>query len=263
MAGEPAIAVSHFAGKGPAVPLALSPEGARRFVVGLSWGPQAHRRTDIPVPRLRDENGHYDVFYFFKLPFHLFRIFVLALVRLCAPGLYRRGVTDYQSWKKGIKDAGRYDLDLSCYVFDRDMRLKCVIGPEEEVYSDPSRKVYHSGDDIHGSAGAGDDEQAFVETAELPEDYAHFFFVVETDGRYSLNETPNASVRLADSRTNKNALRHAVSPPAGSSAHGYVFCHVFREEAGEEAGWAFRDISEYVAFSTDWVKYLKQLSLRA
>lgn len=262
MAGEPAIAVSSFAGKGPAVPLEISQQGVKRFVVGLAWGSRKHGFAEIPVPHLRDENGHYDVFYFFKLPFHLFRITVLSFLRLVAPDFHRRGVTDFQTWKRGIKDAGRYDLDLSCFAFDGQMRLQCVIGPSEDVYADESRKVCHSGDDKHGSAGAGDDEQVFVETSGLTGEYAHFFFIVETDGRYSLNETPNASVRLADSRTNKNALKRAISPPEGSAAHGYVFCHVFRDESSP-SGWAFRDVSEYVPFSTGWVKYLQQLSMRA
>lgn len=244
---------SHFAGKGPAHPLQIDPAGDRRFVVGLSWGPTQFRKLRVHVPQLKDENGHYDLFYFFKLPFHLFRIFVLSLIRLGAPDLYRRGVVD----GKSVEDAGRYDLDLSCYVFDSHMNLKCVIGPEEGNYSDPSKKVYHSGDQIHGSAGTSDDEQAFVETKNLPEDYAHFFFVVETDGRYSLNETPNASVRLACSRTNKNALLKQISAPQG--AHGYVFCHVFRE--GD--GFAYRDISEFADFDAGWVRTLKQVALRA
>lgn len=246
---------SHFAGKGPAHPLVIAPEGDRRFLVGLSWGPTQFRKLRVHVPQLKDADGRYDVFYFFKLPFHLFRIVVLSLIRLCAPDLYRRGVAD----GRAVEDAGRYDLDLSCYVFDSHMNLKCVIGPEEGNYSDASKKVYHSGDQIHGSAGAGDDEQAFVETKNLPDDYAHFFFVVETDGRYSLNETPNASVRLACSRTNKNALQKQIAPPEGGHAHGYVFCHVFRD--GD--GFAYRDISEFAEFSAGWVKTLKQISLRA
>lgn len=262
MAGEPAIAISTFAGKGPAIPLEISQQGVRRFVVGLSWGSRKHGFVEIPVPHLRDENGHYDIFYFFKLPFHLFRILVLSFLRMCMPDFYRRGVTDFQTWKRGIKDAGRYDLDLACYVFDAGMKLQCIIGPEDEVYADESRKVYHSGDDKQGSAGGADDEQAFVETFELPENYAHFFFIVETDGRYSLNDTPNASVRLADSRSNKNALKREITPPEDSAAHGYVFCHVFRDTQESKSGWAFRDISEYVPFSTDWVKYLQQLSMR-
>ena len=246
---------SHFAGKGPAQPLKIDPAGERRFVVGLSWGPTQFRKLRVHVPQLKDENGHYDVFYFFKLPFHLFRIFVLSLIRLGAPDLYRRGVDD----GKDVEDAGRYDLDLSCYVFDGHMNLKCVIGPEEGNYADASKKVYHSGDQIHGSAGASDVEQAFVETRGLPDDYVHFYFVVETDGRYSLSETPNATVRLACSRTNKNALLKTIAPPADSHAHGYVFAHVFRD--GDN--WSFRDVSEFAEFNAGWIKTLKQISHRA
>ncbi|HYD18791.1 MAG TPA: TerD family protein [Patescibacteria group bacterium] len=242
-------------GLAPAQPLYISPEGERRFIVGLSWGPAQFRKLRVHVPQLRDENGHYDVFYFFKLPFHLFRIFVLSLIRLSAPDLYRRGVDDGRK----VNDAGRYDLDLSCYVFDRDMHLKCVIGPAEDTYVDPSKKLYHSGDQIHGSEGSGDDEQAFVETRGLPDEYHHFFFVVETDGRYSLCETPNIVLRLADSRTNTNALRAAVTAPAGSRAHGYVFAHVFRD--GD--GFAAREIGEFAEFSAGWVKTLQGIAARA
>lgn len=258
--GEAAIATSHFAGKGPALPLPVSEVGERRFMVGLSWGEHPPQDDwNIRIPHLRDEHGRYDVFYFFKLPFHLFRIITLSIIKLAMPSLYRRGVSDYESRKRGIVDAGRYDLDLCCYVFDAKMELKCVIGPADGNYTDASRKVYHSGDHQHGSAGTGDDEQAFVETRDLPADYAHFFFVVETDGRYSLGETPNASVRLTCSRTNTDALKKPVVVDAGKDAHGFIFCHVFRD--GD--GWAYRDISEYEPFNADWVKVLKHLALRA
>ncbi len=261
MQSDASISVSHFASKGPSQPLVISPEGERRFVVGLSWGAREFKDMDIHVPHLRDENGHYDLFYFFKLPFHFFRILVMAVLKHAAPGLYQRGVVDYEARKRGIADGGRYDLDLSCYVFDANMNLQCVIGPEEGHYSDASKKVYHSGDDLHGSASAADDEQAFVETKALPENYEHFFFVVETDGRYSLEETPHAHVRLADSRTNKDALKKEITPEkvTGLLSHGYVFCHVFRESTG----WAFRDVSEYHGFHADWVRVLKNLSKRA
>lgn len=261
MAGEAAIAVSHFAAKGPAQVLPVSKEGERRFFVGLSWGARDVKDTSIEIPHLRDENGHYDLFYFFKLPFHLFRIVILSLIKHLAPSLYQHGVVDYEARKKGITDPGRYDLDLSCYVFGKNLELCCVIGPEEDVYTDASKKVYHSGDDIHGSGGSGDDEQAFVETRGLPDHYQHFFFVIETDGRYSLDETPHAHVRLADSRTNKDILRVELKSGAitGQSPHGYVFCHVFRGNGDE---WLYRDISDYHGFNADWVQVLQGLIKR-
>jgi stress response protein SCP2 len=258
MAGEPAIAASHFAGHAPAQPLVISQEGQRRFMVGLGWGAHNVRDIEIGVPQIRDENGHYDLLYIFKLPYHLFRTVTLSAIRLLMPGLYSRGVTDYEAWKRGISDAGRYDLDLSCYVFGKNMELICVVGPEEGNYHDASKKIYHSGDDQHGSTGGFDDEQAYVETNGLPEHYHHLFFVVETDGRYSLGETPNTHVRLADSRTNKNAIRKPLAPPKEGLWHGVVFCHVFRDGAG----WLYRDISEYHGFSADWVRILQGLGRR-
>lgn len=259
---EPAMAASHFAGKGPAQPLVVSEEGQKRFFVGLSWGAKDIRDIDIHVPQLRDDHGHYDLLYFFKLPFHLFRIFVLSIVKHAAPKLYQRGVTDYDAWKRGISDAGRYDLDLSCYVYDRQLNLQCIIGPAGEHYSDDSKKVYHTGDDQHGSAGGHDNERAFIELRGLPPQYAHFFFVVETDGRYSLNETPHVHLRLADSRTNRNMLHRELAAPDGAGdMHGYVFCHVFRADTGD--AWEFRDIDEHKSFSVDYVKHLQRMALRA
>lgn len=231
-------------------PLAISPEGQRRFVVGLSWGARDHKDIDIHVPHLKDENGHYDVFYFFKLPYHVFRIFVLSIIKFLAPGLYKRGVAD---WKSGVADPGRYDLDLSCYIFDEDMNLVCLVGPSAEHYSDPLGRVYHSGDDIHGSAGTGDNEQAFVETRDLPSYYAHFFFVVETDGRYSLADTPHAKLRLADSLTNRNTLVRAIDTEQAATAHGYIFAHVLRD--GND--WQYRDVDLYQPKDCDWIAALK------
>jgi stress response protein SCP2 len=234
--------------KGKTASLQLTAEGTSRFLVGLSWAPKdGRKRKKIEVPHLRDENGHYDNLYFFKLPVYIGRVLVQGIVGLL-PQKVAAPKADNAA-NPSANPADGHDLDLYCYIFDRNMQLYQVIGPMVGVLIDPSQKIYHSGENQQGKQG-NDAEQIFVETRNLPPDYHNFIFVVKSANSNAMSDIPEGIIRLADSATNANALENHIAekdqPPANS--FGYVFCCVTRE--GDQ--WAFRNIDSFTGRAVDW-----------
>jgi stress response protein SCP2 len=228
--------------KGKTAPLKLSPEGAR-FLVGLSWAPKdGPKRKRIEVPHLKDEQGNYDNLYFLKLPVYIGQVIIQGIAGLLPDKSAPRT-------EGGANPADGHDLDLYCYIFDRNMQLYQVIGPKVGELIDPSQKIYHSGENQHGRQG-NDAEQIFVETRGLPPDYHNFIFVVKSANSNAMSDIPEGIIRLADSASNTNALENHIAekaqPPANS--FGYVFCCLTRE--GEN--WAVRNIDSFTGRAVDW-----------
>jgi len=243
--------------KGGGGKLQIAEEGAQRFVVGLSWDPPEapNVKVDIaPAAEKGDKLGQtVDVM---MKPFDFFRIFFQAGNKLLKTGAYAEKLGKDTDTKGRDKTAIQYDLDLDCYVFDAALKLQRVVGTEDGALIDPSGKIYHSGDN-QGGAGAGDDETIYVETKGLPPNYHHLFFIVKSDSRYHLGEFRNPAVRIADAKTNQNALQLDIAPEAGAGKfYNFVFCHVYRD--GE--GWRFRNLEEYLNDDVEWEFYLPQLA---
>lgn len=215
---------------------ALPVDGGGRFLAGLSWTPKAGAapKKAAGIPALRDAEGRYDSFYFFKLPYHLARVLFHAAA---------------QTFRGRDRGGDPHDLDLFCYVFDRDMRLLHVVGPKNAELIDPAKKIYHSGENQTGREG-GDAEQVFVETRGLPDAYHSMTFVVKSANSHSLADIPDATVRLADSATNTNRLLNTVAAKAmpPGNAYGYVFCSLFRDAGG----WSVRNIDSFAGRAVDW-----------
>lgn len=232
--------------KGKTQELHLSAQGRPRLLVGLSWVPKDEGpRIRAGIPPLKDAEGLYDTFYFFKLPFFLLRALVLGLVTL-----FRRHVK--------IK-SDPHDLDLCCYITDRDYKVLETVGPKEGSLIEPGRKVYHSGEDQTGRNPA-DAEQIFIEMRGLPAEYDQFFFAVKSANRNTLGDIPDGTIRLVDSGTNEILLQNSIAAsalPPGNS-FGCVFCSVFRK--GE--GWAFRNIDSFTGREVDWPLLVRALELQ-
>lgn len=239
--------------KGKAEPLEISQGAARRFFVGLSWDPREMPRLSISVPDKPKEGEGSLAGYYLALPLHFLRILFLSVVKLVAMDKYI-SMTNKKEDKIGRdSDAPHYDLDLACLVFDADFNQLCYVGPENAAFIDASKKVYHSGEDQAGFGGP-DDETVSVETAGLPENYHHFFFIVECDSKYSFEEIRNPAIRIADGKTNENMIESTITPPVHYNARGLVFCHVWRE--GE--GFMLRNLEEYTGDNMDWPKFLRR-----
>jgi stress response protein SCP2 len=248
--------------KGASADLEISPQGARRFMVGLSWDAAPVPDMGVRIgkaPRKGDTAGN--ISYYIFWPFQFLRIFIVSFFKLMRLDRYARDMATDKAKGKEKEHLGRdtttkhFDLDLYCYIFDANMQLVATVGAKEDVLQDPSGKVYHTGDDQSGY-GSGDDEQLFVETAELPENYSHFFFVIKSDSKYSLDEFINPAVRLCDSKTDINALQSTIMPdPEMKSAYNFIFCHAYR--AGDL--WRFQNLDTYRGDGVDWATYLPGL----
>lgn len=242
-------------GRGETGRLLITHEGAMRFLVGLAWDAPAPPK-DVKLAKPADEDDLAGrVTQLVLAPFEFIRVLVLAFVKLVRTGSYVETLRKQDDVKGRDKNAPQFDLDLDCYIFDDAMQLQTVISTEGDGLVDPSRKVYHTGDQ-QGGTGAGDAETIFVETHGLPAHYRHFFFVAKSDSKFSLKEFLNAVIRLADSKTNDNALQNSIAPSAALNEYNYVFCHVWRE--GE--AWHFRNIAEYLGDDVQWEEHLPQLA---
>ncbi|MFA7276068.1 MAG: TerD family protein [Pseudobdellovibrionaceae bacterium] len=221
------------------IPLDISPEGARRLLVGLSWEP-------LLEPKLTTEEKK-----------SLWAR--LALTWKLMPG-NRGGYTGYaakhqREWRKDEdkssreKDYPHYDLDLLCLVFDNDKNLQVTIGPDPDILIDDLSTIYHSGENSTGSGGIADDEQIHIETASVPDSYQHFFFIVLSDCKFDLGEIDSLKIRIADSKTEKNFLTLDIMPPEHTALKtGYLFAHIFRD--GDN--WKALPIEQFDAFEADW-----------
>lgn len=244
--------------KGKQNGLQVTPEGARRFVVGLGWNPYAAVGVKIEHAKGPDDNLISKIAHALFAPFEFFRVGTLSVANAAAKGAAQAKYTKTEDAAGRDAKSSAYDLDLDCYIFDQNMQFKCLVGTEDDKLIDPSKKVYHTGDDMGGSSGP-DDEQLFVETNGLPPDYHHFYFVVKCDSKYTFSQYDNATIRLADSKTNESQLECRLSPvknhtgdTTGQGMYNYLFCRVSR--AGD--GWTFTAVDEYLPENFEWENWL-------
>jgi stress response protein SCP2 len=214
--------------------LKVSQDGARRFMVNLSWTPREDAKPEALATKDEKPGS------FFK--------------KLLSFG--SKGGSDAKTGRDA--DADRLDLDLDCYVFNEDMLCKCVIGTGgDALMIEGSKKVYHSGDDQSGTSG----EQVYVETEGLPDDYRHFFFVVRSDCKYSLDQFRNPLIKLVDAKTGEVALENTLIPQGELDiprAYNYAFCHIYR--TGDK--WMYRNIDIHMGDGVEWDMTLPDLVRR-
>jgi stress response protein SCP2 len=250
------MAVIRGISKGGVQELAITQEGARRILVGLDWDAKEVSSVDDMIRTMPKKGDKGRAAFFLLSPFYFLRTLFLSSVNIIAKGYYNQAVNK-QDGAGRDKNATAFDLDLDCYIFDDDKNLVFHVCTENGNFADPSRKVYHSGDNMSGLGGP-DDEQVMIETNGLPDNYRHLFLVVKSDSKYSLEEVHSPHVRLADSKTNENLIENTITPPAHFNAHGYVFCHIFRD--GDK--WKARNMDEYAdsGDGIDWPAFLAGLA---
>lgn len=148
--------------------------------------------------------------------------------------------------RKGV-NTSTFDLDLTCLMYDADGEYYDYVTSLAEHAVDESGAVYHSGDDTSG-VGAGDDEQIFVELANLPEDIHHVVFVVDMKSDHTLGEIYNPQIRLFDGMSGRVQLD--VTFDQGGNNNAYIFARVKRTPDG----WVLHNITRYIntAGIEDW-----------
>lgn len=233
---------------GAATPLKISQEGAKRFFAGLSWDPPGNVGENIKLADGPDNNMISKIAHALYAPFEFLRVGAKATANLAVTAAAESQRSKQSDGKGRDTKSKAYDLDLDCYIFDAHGQFLRIVGTEDAAYVDPSKKVYHTGDDQQGGGGP-DDEQVFVETRDLPAEYAHFFFVVKCDSKFDFSEYSNPTARLVDSKSGESQLEVSMSGMDGKGKFNYIFCRVSRTGDG---GWQFVSIDKYVEENFAW-----------
>ncbi len=150
----------------------------------------------------------------------------------------------------------QHDLDLSCFVFDRNGEYIDYVGAMAQDAMDQTGAIYHSGDDATGE-GDGDDESVSCELAGLPEDTAHLIFVAEIRSDHTFKDIDQPAGRIADGMTDNNLLELSIAATEGKDAKACVMARIYRDPASP-TGWNLHLIDEYPALPdvSDWGSYL-------
>ncbi|HNQ92300.1 MAG TPA: TerD family protein [Alphaproteobacteria bacterium] len=225
-----------------AIPLSISSDGKRRLLVGLSWEP-------LTAPQLSEKEKK----SFFKTLFHKW-----TRTPFNRSGYDRKAQRVY---RKKVDETGRekeydyFDLDLICLVFDNHGNLKATIGPDPEHLINESGTVYHSGENPTGIGGIADDEQIHIHTLDVPADYAHFFFLIQSDCKFTLAEIDSPRIRIADSKTEKTLLESPlIFLENQKDATACLSFHIFRK--GDD--WLAERSDRLGAFEDDWESVCKE-----
>lgn len=159
---------------------------------------------------------------------------------------------------KLMKTDSQHDLDITCYIYDKQGSFIDYVGAEAQDSMDESGAIYHSGDDMSG-AGDGDDETISVELAGLPSDAHGIVFLIEIRSNHTFAEVEAPHTRLADGMSNNNLLEVALNHDEASDKNAFVMCSIFKS-SHSPTGWMLYNISEYPDISQidDWGSYLAQ-----
>lgn len=157
-----------------------------------------------------------------------------------------------------VKGDSQHDLDINCYIFNKDRMFIDFVGAEAHESMDKSEKIYHSGDDQSGT-GDGDDEFISAELAELPYHIHAMVFLIEIRSNHVFTDVEVPFFRIADSMDNSNLLEINVAGEEASTRNAFVACAIQRDSSSE-SGWRLYNISEFPDISQieDWGIYLSQ-----
>ncbi|GAA0696930.1 TerD family protein [Kitasatospora atroaurantiaca] len=127
------------------------------------------------------------------------------------------------------------DLDASALLY-AEKTPSDVVFFQHLVSNDGS--VRHTGDNLVGGAGAGDDDESIiVDLAHVPAQITQVIFTVSSYTGQTFAEVQNAHCRLVDETTGQELARYEL---AGGGPHtGQIMAKVFRDGAG---GWGMQAI---------------------
>lgn len=165
---------------------------------------------------------------------------------------------DVKTLDRLTRGDSQHDLDITCYVYNKNVEYIDFVGAEAQDSMDQSGKIYHSGDDMTG-AGDGDDESISVELAALPDDIYALVFLVEIRSNHNFCDVDAPHSHLIDGMSNKVLLDAPICHDEGARKNAFIMCSITRDN-GNDSGWSVVNISEYPDISQieNWGEYLKQ-----
>jgi len=157
-----------------------------------------------------------------------------------------------------IKGDSQHDLDISCYIYNKEGEFIDFVGPDAQDSMDESEAIYHSGDDQSGT-GDGDDEFISAELAGLPADTYGMVFLVEVRSEHVFSDVAAPFARIADGMDNKNLIEISITGEGANSSTAFVMAAIQRK-SDSPTGWQGYNISEFPDISQieDWGSYLAQ-----
>ena len=239
--------------KGEIKKLDLDLSHHQRVMVGLSWDPVDGKwMEDTAPPKWATEKTDSEVVE----AAHRIFSYLYDVTRSFAYLAHVRSGEKVKDEKGRDKNYNQFDLDLICYVLDKNGNQAAYSGPASADVIDEKEVIYHSGENFSGYGGY-DDEQIHIEVNKVPEEYRNIFFVVDSDCKFSLDEVNNPSIRLVNCLTDENILDIPINAPAPINAYAYVFGRLFHD--GDS--WYFHFIDEYTDDEkSDWPKFLNQFT---
>jgi tellurium resistance protein TerZ len=121
---------------------------------------------------------------------------------------------------------GNIDLDASCALFDANKTPIDFIWFRQLQSRDGS--IVHTGDNLTGEGGEGDDEQIIVELSKVPPAIKHLVFTVNSFQGQTFNQVKNAYCRLVDESNNKEIARYTLS--GGGNHTAMVMAKLYRQD---------------------------------
>lgn len=151
-----------------------------------------------------------------------------------------------------------HDLDLSCFLYDKDQNFINMISGKIGQIVDASGAIYHSGDDKEG-AQEGDDEQISAELLNVPEDVHHMIFKVSIDSGHSFDEIEAPAIRLVDGYSDRRFLQADLSADDAAGHNAYIFAELYRKPHAD-GNWILHFIGQYKSWgdATRWKNKLGQ-----
>jgi stress response protein SCP2 len=135
-----------------------------------------------------------------------------------------------------------HDLDLSCYIYDRDGRYIGHVAAGEGRVADQTGRIYHSGDNIEG-LGDGDDEQISAELKDLDPAIANIIFKASIKSGHSFAEVRDPEIHISDGYTGHTFLHQTLGDAPGNTAGAYIFIRLFRTPDGQ---WRMHNIATFM-----------------
>ncbi len=152
----------------------------------------------------------------------------------------------------------QHDLDINCYIYDKNKEFIDFVGSEVQDSMDESETIYHSGDDQSGT-GDGDDEFISAELARVPDHVYALVFIVEIRSEHYFSHVAAPTSRIADGYDNKTLLEMPIVGRESKESTAFVMSCVQRK-SDSPTGWQLYNISEFpnVSEIEDWGTYLSQ-----
>ncbi len=132
------------------------------------------------------------------------------------------------------------DLDLIYALYDEYGRCQAVVSGKDNVTTDRSGSVYHSGDDADG-AESGDDERVSIDLFSVPQNIHYIFLMVEISSIHTFGNIVNPYIRIVHAGHNREMSGMSLRTQEGKNLKSMIYVRLDRRTGG----WYLNDVCRY------------------